>query len=126
MKNILPSSIREEFDKKDILCCEYLDLTEIQEREIFQRVQLGIPLTAAEKVRATTGVWQEFAQLFEQDFPRVVARTCIARVRCPEAERFSDNEQARIWFPSNTTMLFPDIRNSGSNLCRRRSPSQTL
>ena len=92
MKNILPNSIKEEFDKKDILCCEYLDLTEIQEREIFQRVQLGIPLTAAEKVRATTGVWQEFAQLFEQDFPCVVARMYTARLRCPEAERISDNE----------------------------------
>lgn len=51
-----------------------MDLSETQEREIFQRVQLGIPLTKAEAFRATMGVWQNFAELYEHDFPKVVNR----------------------------------------------------
>ena len=73
-KKILPESIKEGFRKKDLLCCEYKDLTERQEREIFQRVQLGVPLTAAEAFRATQGDWQKFAQLYEEDFPNVINR----------------------------------------------------
>ena len=70
--------MKEEFKKKDLLCCEYKDLTEVQEREIFQRVQLGMALTDAEAFRATKGAWQKFAQLYEEDFPNVINRklTC--------------------------------------------------
>ena len=69
--------MKEEFKKKDLLCCEYKDLTEVQEREIFQRVQLGMALTDAEAFRATKGVWQKFAQLYEEDFPNVINRKFI-------------------------------------------------
>lgn len=71
-RKILPKAVKDHFAKKSLLCCEYMDLSETQEREIFQRVQLGIPLTKAEAFRATMGVWQNFAELYERDFPRVI------------------------------------------------------
>ncbi|MCJ1297701.1 hypothetical protein MMC08_000489 [Hypocenomyce scalaris] len=71
-RKILPKVMRDNFSRKSLLCCEYKDLSETQEREIFQRVQLGIPLTKAEAFRATMGVWQDFAELYEHDFPKVV------------------------------------------------------
>ncbi|SLM40519.1 Domain of unknown function DUF262 [Lasallia pustulata] len=71
-RKVLPKSVKDHFAKKSLLCCEYMDLSETQEREIFQRVQLGIPLTKAEAFRATMGVWQNFAELYEHDFPKVV------------------------------------------------------
>ena len=73
-RKILPKVMRDNFSRKSLLCCEYKDLSETQEREIFQRVQLGIPLTKAEAFRATMGVWQDFAELYEHDFPKVVNR----------------------------------------------------
>lgn len=71
-KLILPDAAREEFMKIEVLCTEYKDLTETQEIELFQRVQLGKPLTQAEAFRATQGSWQDFAKLYERDFADVV------------------------------------------------------
>ena len=56
----------------EILCTEYRGLTETQEIELFQRVQLGKPLTQAEAFRATQGAWQDFAKMYERDFADVV------------------------------------------------------
>ncbi|EIM80690.1 uncharacterized protein STEHIDRAFT_125712 [Stereum hirsutum FP-91666 SS1] len=50
----LPRKYRDLFSKKQILCVEYQDLTDNQEREIFKRVQLGVALTPAEKMKAET------------------------------------------------------------------------
>jgi hypothetical protein len=58
--------------KIEVLCTEYKGLTQTQEIELFQRVQLGKPLTQAEAFRATQGSWQEFAKLYEKDFADVV------------------------------------------------------
>ena len=71
-RRILTDSIKQEFNQKEFICCEYQDLSETEEREIFQRVQLGIPLTKAEAFRATQGAWQDFAELYQQDFANVV------------------------------------------------------
>ncbi|PBK95210.1 hypothetical protein ARMGADRAFT_1011083 [Armillaria gallica] len=51
-KNILPETLRRLFANKQIVCVEYSDLTDDGERDIFQRVQLGMALTAAEKLQA--------------------------------------------------------------------------
>ncbi len=71
-KKVLPDTARENFMKIEVLCTEYRGLTETQEIELFQRVQLGKPLTQAEAFRATQGSWQEFAKLYEKDFADVV------------------------------------------------------
>ncbi|KAI0357156.1 hypothetical protein OH77DRAFT_1519592 [Trametes cingulata] len=54
---LLPKSLRQAFANKQIVCVEYDDLTDDQEREIFQRVQLGVALTAAERMQAIPGPW---------------------------------------------------------------------
>ena len=55
-----------------MLCTEYKGLTESQEIELFQRVQLGKPLTKAEAFRATQGSWQQLAKLYEKEFADVI------------------------------------------------------
>ncbi|KAG7086339.1 hypothetical protein E1B28_002301 [Marasmius oreades] len=49
-KNILPAKLRTSFTNKQIVCVEYSDLRDCDERDIFKRVQLGVALTTAEKM----------------------------------------------------------------------------
>lgn len=81
-KKILPEAAKEEFRSIEILCTEYKGLTERQEIELFQRVQLGKPLSQAEAFRATQGSWQDFAKLYERDFENVVnCKLCFGWAR---------------------------------------------
>ena len=73
-KNLLSEEEKENFLNMNILCTEYSNLSQTQEIELFQRVQLGKPLTKAEAFRATQGAWQDFARLYEEDFADVVGR----------------------------------------------------
>ncbi|TFK19224.1 hypothetical protein FA15DRAFT_697665 [Coprinopsis marcescibilis] len=50
-RKIIPDKLRRVFAGKQIVCVEYQDITENDEREIFQRVQLGMALTPAEKLQ---------------------------------------------------------------------------
>ncbi|KAI0739698.1 hypothetical protein C8Q80DRAFT_1111809, partial [Daedaleopsis nitida] len=52
---ILPKPLMQAFANKQITCIEYEGLTDDQEREIFQRVQLGVALTVAERMQAIAG-----------------------------------------------------------------------
>ncbi|KAF8195808.1 hypothetical protein K438DRAFT_1826554 [Mycena galopus ATCC 62051] len=61
----LPDDVKREFDSKPITCVEYSDLTPAMEREIFQRVQLGMPLTTAEKLAAIHSPWTEWITQLE-------------------------------------------------------------
>ena len=70
--HILPDSVKAEFLSKTLICTEYKGITEREEREIFQRVQRGVPLTQAEAFRATQGAWQAFAQMYEEDYAPVL------------------------------------------------------
>ncbi|TFK38365.1 hypothetical protein BDQ12DRAFT_109364 [Crucibulum laeve] len=51
----LSRDLKNTFDGKQITCVEYDDLVEDQEREIFQRVQMGVSLTPAERLAAING-----------------------------------------------------------------------
>lgn len=75
--NELPESARDEFKSIEILCTEYKGLSERQEIELFQRVQLGKPLSRAEALRATEGGWQEHAKSYESKFSNVTNRKCL-------------------------------------------------
>lgn len=75
-KNVLSDEARREFEELEILCMEYKELSQSKEIELFQRVQEGKPLTAAESLKATVGPWQEFARLFEVDYADVMGRKC--------------------------------------------------
>jgi len=46
-RKLLPEKYRKLFANKQIVCVEYIDLSDADEREIFQRVQLGMALTPA-------------------------------------------------------------------------------
>ena len=81
-KNILPPDAKEEFENLEILCMEYRCLSQSKEIELFQRVQEGKPLTAAEALKATVGPWQEFARLFEDDYADVMScQSCFALLK---------------------------------------------
>ncbi|KAG7091637.1 hypothetical protein E1B28_010658 [Marasmius oreades] len=49
---MLPEKFRSIFSNKQIVCVEYEELKEGDERDIFKRVQLGVALTNAEKLQA--------------------------------------------------------------------------
>lgn len=59
-RNELPEHWKRDFAKLTLKCAEYRGLSQELERDIFQRVQLGMPLTAAEKLQAiasTRATW---------------------------------------------------------------------
>ena len=71
---ILPDAVRQSFLRKEIVCVVTAGLNGDQEEDLFSRVQLGIPLSLAEKMHATSGLWQNLGKLFETDFQLVVER----------------------------------------------------
>jgi len=68
---VLAEATRVQFLQKEFVSFEFTDLSPEQEEDLFARVQMGVQLTAAEKMRATTGPWQELAKMFVDDFPTV-------------------------------------------------------
>lgn len=50
---------------------EYNHLSPEQEEDLFARVQMGVQLKVVEKLRASTGPWQDLARLFVEDFHTV-------------------------------------------------------
>ncbi|KAK0442485.1 uncharacterized protein EV420DRAFT_1578194 [Desarmillaria tabescens] len=50
-KNLLPEYLCRMFSNKQVVCVEYQDLPDEGERDIFQRVQLGMALTPSEKLQ---------------------------------------------------------------------------
>ncbi|KAL6153273.1 hypothetical protein ACJBU6_08426 [Exserohilum turcicum] len=68
---VLPEETQKIFLNKDFITFQFSKITLGQEEDLFSRVQMGIQLTAAEKIRAKSGPWQELAKLFVEDFPAV-------------------------------------------------------
>lgn len=64
-KTELPDAYKEIFKKKEITVVEYHGLESGYEREIFQRVQLGMTLTAAEKLQAISSPWADWISQLE-------------------------------------------------------------
>ncbi|KAI6157621.1 hypothetical protein BKA82DRAFT_995958 [Pisolithus tinctorius] len=56
----IPEGWKRQFAETRITCVEYHGLAPGTEREIFQRVQLGMTLTAAEKLQAISSSWAEW------------------------------------------------------------------
>ena len=50
------------------------NLNHSEEEELFSRVQKGMQLSSAEKLRASRGEWQALATRFQNDFPGYCAR----------------------------------------------------
>lgn len=65
---ILPDKYQRLFANKQIVCIEYQDLADSEEREIFQRVQLGMALTPAEKLQVTNTPMASFVRQLEAEY----------------------------------------------------------
>ncbi|KAF9222541.1 hypothetical protein BS17DRAFT_735287 [Gyrodon lividus] len=91
----IPESWKRRFAETRITCVEYHNLAPGTEREIFQRVQLGMSLSAAEKLQAISSPWAEWisdlelrhvncdgglAELLEWDTKRGRDFQCIAQL----------------------------------------------
>lgn len=55
---------------------EYEGLSEAVEENMFQLVQRGVPLTPAERMRALSTEWANFAKKYEDDYSKIVNRKC--------------------------------------------------
>ncbi|OBZ72931.1 hypothetical protein A0H81_07184 [Grifola frondosa] len=65
---ILSDKYRKIFCNKQIVCMEYQDLNGDNEREIFQRVQLGMALTPAEKLQAINSPTARFIRELQTQY----------------------------------------------------------
>jgi len=70
-RKVLPEATKKEFLKKDFVAYQFKDLSQEQEEDLFARVQMGMQLSTAERMRASSGPWQELARLFVDDFPSI-------------------------------------------------------
>ncbi|KAI0246291.1 hypothetical protein BJV78DRAFT_173348 [Lactifluus subvellereus] len=62
----IPPHDKREFAQKLITCIEYRHLSAAAEREVFQRVQLGVSLTTAEKLQAISSPWANYITHLEK------------------------------------------------------------
>ncbi|KAJ3971579.1 hypothetical protein EV361DRAFT_949578 [Lentinula raphanica] len=67
-RKILPDKYRQMFANKQIVCVEYSELTDANERDIFQRVQLGMALTSAEKLHVINTPRAQFIRTLVEEF----------------------------------------------------------
>ncbi|KAJ8501615.1 hypothetical protein ONZ45_g12096 [Pleurotus djamor] len=67
-RRLLPEKYRRLFANKQIVCVEYSDIPASSEREIFQRVQLGMALTPAEKLQVTNSPRAKFIRDILRDY----------------------------------------------------------
>ncbi|RMZ74359.1 hypothetical protein GMOD_00003384 [Pyrenophora seminiperda CCB06] len=70
-RRLLPPKTQQLFLEKEFVVFQFKDLSSEQEEDLFGRVQMGMQLTAAEKMRAKSGQWQELAKLFVEDFDAI-------------------------------------------------------
>ncbi|CAE6448211.1 unnamed protein product [Rhizoctonia solani] len=71
-KRVIPDGWKKQFASKQLIVVEFVDLSEATERDIFQRVQLGMALNEAEKQKAissptVTWIRAMVTQYFEGD-----------------------------------------------------------
>ncbi|KAF8129066.1 hypothetical protein EV363DRAFT_1169876 [Boletus edulis] len=64
----LPDRYRRLFANKQVVCIEYQDLPDSDEREIFQRVQLGMALTPAEKLQVLNTPMSAFVRKLQSEY----------------------------------------------------------
>jgi len=65
MRTEVPPDLKKIFQEKKVTVVEYHGIAPGTEREIFQRVQMGMPLTAAEKLQAISSPWAQWISQLE-------------------------------------------------------------
>jgi len=63
LRNRVPESWKQDFERKKVTVVAYHELSEELEREVFQRVQMGISLNPAEKLQAISSPRAEWVSL---------------------------------------------------------------
>ncbi|KAG8691388.1 hypothetical protein FRC11_004501 [Ceratobasidium sp. 423] len=81
---LLPDYLKRQFRNKTMICVEYRELSGTAERDIFQRVQLGMALTTGETFQSYDGPIAKFIhkmhdQLFEENQLDVLLRLTVDR-----------------------------------------------
>ncbi|KAH9034821.1 hypothetical protein EDB85DRAFT_1863556 [Lactarius pseudohatsudake] len=67
-RNEISPEGKKKFEEKRITCVEYRALTPTSEREVFQRVQLGMSLSAAEKLQAISSPLAEYVNELDMKY----------------------------------------------------------
>ncbi|KAF8516507.1 hypothetical protein JB92DRAFT_3310266 [Gautieria morchelliformis] len=67
-RRLLPPQYKTLFQNKQIVCIEYSELPPDLEREVFQRVQMGMALTTAEKMQAISGPWPDLVREITNEY----------------------------------------------------------
>ncbi|KAJ3050443.1 hypothetical protein HK097_008602 [Rhizophlyctis rosea] len=71
-KSCFTAAERTEFNSKTIICIEYSGLSDQDEEEMFNRVQMGMPLSAAEKMYATGSPLGLYLRVLLKEFDRTI------------------------------------------------------
>ena len=72
-RNIISAEEKDFINNVTIVNIEYEDLREDLEEDMFQRVQLGVPLTVAERLAALSGEVPDFIKRLRASYPGLVA-----------------------------------------------------
>ncbi|WVQ93954.1 hypothetical protein IAU59_001032 [Kwoniella sp. CBS 9459] len=64
----MPPQLMQHFEMLSIQVAEYRDMSDEQQRDVFQRVQLGVALTAAEKLQAIASPWSTWLLQLEKQY----------------------------------------------------------
>ncbi|KAI9456627.1 hypothetical protein F5148DRAFT_984387 [Russula earlei] len=67
-RNEISMEGKRKFEDKRITCVEYRALSPASEREVFQRVQLGMSLSAAEKLQAIASPWADYVNELDMKY----------------------------------------------------------
>ncbi|KAF8263505.1 hypothetical protein EI94DRAFT_1772914 [Lactarius quietus] len=67
-RNEISAEGKKRFEEKRITCVEYRALTPTSEREVFQRVQLGMSLSAAEKLQAIASPMADYVNELDMKY----------------------------------------------------------
>ncbi|KAF8492334.1 hypothetical protein F5888DRAFT_1729821 [Russula emetica] len=67
-RNEITPEGKRKFEDKRITCVEYRALSPASEREVFQRVQLGMSLSAAEKLQAIASPWADYVNELDMKY----------------------------------------------------------
>ncbi|KAF8428363.1 hypothetical protein EV426DRAFT_587589 [Tirmania nivea] len=73
-RKLLSDAWKDHFQNLEMLCVEYNELKLEQEEELFARVQMGMELRPAEKLKARSGEWQKFTIEVENQYPDLMAK----------------------------------------------------
>jgi len=67
-RKVVPDKWKRDFESKRVTCVEYRNLTPADERDIFQRVQLGVSLSPAEKLQAVSSARSDWINELQVEF----------------------------------------------------------